>query len=88
MVRDFPTKDSSDTSQHKSGMQVELQTRTELTSVSTPQSLSNEQDGVGSSQPSPPPPVPQYSIAKTRREDKLFLQKGMSRLIWLLILSM
>ena len=36
--------------------------------MSTPQSLSDEQDDVGSSQPSPPPIAPQYDITRDREK--------------------
>ena len=39
MLQDFPTNDSYDTSQQKSGIQVELHIRIETASKPTPQSL-------------------------------------------------
>lgn len=63
MIRDLLTNPTCDTSRHKLVMQVEILFRIEL----APQSSSNEHDGVGSSQPSPLPPLAsQYIIARDK----------------------
>ena len=43
---------------------MELNIRTKHASVSTPRSLLDKQDGIGSYQPSPPLPAPQCNIVK------------------------
>ena len=66
MFQDLPTNDFHDSSQQKSGIRVELQIRTKPASKSTPHSLSNEQDAVGSSQQSSSPYASQYNITRDR----------------------
>ena len=67
---------------------MELHIRIEPALESTPKSLLDEQDGVGSSQPSslPLPHAPQYNIARDRERRQVIHQRGMLRLIWLLML--
>ena len=53
-------------------MQVELHIRTKYASVSTPQYLLDERDGVGSSQPSP---LPQYNIVRDKEKRQVIPPK-------------
>ena len=54
---------------------MELQIKTDHALESTSQSLSDEQDSVGSSKSSPPPPAPQYSIAIDRERRQVIPPK-------------
>lgn len=69
IIRDLLTNRTCDTSRYKSVMQVEIPLRIEL----APQSSSNEHDGVGSSQPSPLPPLVSHYIIARDKERRQFV---------------